>query len=58
MKIQRMKENKNRIWEAYQKEIADNNYYFARSCIRQNFFSGSRRSFLKNYQAGGRQKYL
>jgi heterodisulfide reductase subunit B len=42
-----MKENKNRIWEAYQKEIADDHYYFARSCIRQNFFPAAEDLFLK-----------
>lgn len=42
-----MKETKNRIWEAYQKEIADDNYYFARSCIRQNFFPAAEDLFLK-----------
>lgn len=29
---------KNEIWAAYQKEIAIDHYYFARSCIRQNIF--------------------
>ena len=33
-------------WTDYQKEIADNNYYYARSCIRQNFFPGSEKAFL------------
>ena len=33
-------------WTEYQKEIADNDYYYARSCIRQNFFPGSERAFL------------
>jgi len=33
-------DKKNEIWSAYQKDIADDHYYFARSCIRQNF-SGS-----------------
>ncbi|MBN1157795.1 MAG: heterodisulfide reductase subunit B [Bacteroidales bacterium] len=44
-----MKENnKTRIvWREYQKEIADNNYYYARSCIRQNFFPGSEEAFIK-----------
>ncbi|MGV8091225.1 MAG: heterodisulfide reductase-related iron-sulfur binding cluster [Mangrovibacterium sp.] len=42
-----MKENKNRIWEAYQKEIANDHYYFARSCIRQNFFPAAEDLFLK-----------
>lgn len=33
-------------WTDYQKEIADNDYYYARSCIRQNFFPGSEKVFL------------
>ena len=33
-------------WSEYQKDIADNNYYYARSCIRQNFFPGSEAAFL------------
>jgi heterodisulfide reductase subunit B len=37
---------KKRIWKDYQKEIADNDFYYARSCIRQNFFPGSERAFL------------
>ena len=31
----------------YRKEIADDHYYYARSCIRQNFFPGSEVTFLK-----------
>lgn len=34
-------------WTDYQKEIADDNYYYVRSCIRQNFFPGSETAFLK-----------
>ena len=30
----------------YRKEIADDKYYYARSCIRQNFFPGSEVTFL------------
>ncbi len=41
------KEGKQRIWNDYQKDIADDNYYFQRSCIRQNFFPGSEHAFLK-----------
>ena len=37
--------NKN-SWNDYQKNIADDNYYYARSCIRQNFFPGSEKVFL------------
>ena len=33
-------------WADYQKEIADDKYYFARSCIRQTFFPGSERAFI------------
>lgn len=42
-----MKNGKNPMWEAYQKEIADDQYYFARSCIRQNFFPAAEDLFLK-----------
>ncbi len=33
-------------WTNYQKEIPEDNYYYARSCIRQNFFPGSEEFFL------------
>lgn len=33
-------------WKNYQKDIADNNFYYGRSCIRQNFFPGSEKLFL------------
>lgn len=33
-------------WKDYQKDIADDKYYYARSCIRQNFFPGSEAAFL------------
>ncbi len=33
-------------WQEYSKEIADDHYYYARSCIRQNFFPGSEAAFL------------
>jgi len=42
-----MEEQKKRLWNKYQKEIADNHYYYARSCIRQTFFAGSETTFLK-----------
>ena len=41
-----MKTRKNEIWAAYQKEIADDHYYFARSCIRQNFFPAAENLYL------------
>jgi heterodisulfide reductase subunit B len=40
-------EGKKRIWSEYQKDIADDNYFFARSCIRQTFFPGSETTFLR-----------
>lgn len=38
---------KNKNWQAYQKDIADDHYYFARSCIRQNVFPAAEDVFLK-----------
>lgn len=43
-------EGKKRIWSEYQKEIADDHYYYARSCIRQNFFPASETIFLRIMQ--------
>jgi heterodisulfide reductase subunit B len=34
-------------WFDYQKHIADDDFYYVRSCIRQNFFPGSEYTFLK-----------
>lgn len=39
-------EGKKRIWSDYQKEIPDDNYYYVRSCIRQNLFPASEWAFL------------
>jgi heterodisulfide reductase subunit B len=39
-------EGKKRIWEEYQKDIADDNYFYVRSCIRQTFFPGAETAFL------------
>lgn len=41
-----MKLRKNEIWAAYQKEIAKDRYYFARSCIRQNIFPAAENLYL------------
>jgi len=41
---------KERIWEKYQKEIPLNDYYYARSCIRQNFWPGSEQTFIRILQ--------
>jgi heterodisulfide reductase subunit B len=40
-------DGKQHVWKEYQKEIPDDNYYYARSCIRQNFFPASEETFLK-----------
>ncbi len=40
-------EGKKRIWQDYQKEIADDNFFYVRSCVRQSFFPGSETTFLK-----------
>ncbi len=39
-------ETKKRFWNEYQKEIADDHYFYERSCIRQTFFAGSEKAFL------------
>lgn len=39
-------EGKKRIWSEYQKEIPEDNYFYVRSCIRQNFFPASEKTFL------------
>ena len=36
-----------RYWNAYQKEIAEDQYFYERSCIRQTFFPGSEAAFLR-----------
>ncbi|MFA6128525.1 MAG: heterodisulfide reductase-related iron-sulfur binding cluster [Bacteroidales bacterium] len=35
-----------KYWKEYQKEIAGDNYFYVRSCIRQNFFPGAENLFL------------
>jgi heterodisulfide reductase subunit B len=35
------------IWREYQKEIADDHYYYVRSCIRNNFFPGAEEVLIK-----------
>lgn len=42
-----IQDGKKKVWCDYQKEIASDHYYYARSCIRQNFFPGSEETFLK-----------
>jgi heterodisulfide reductase subunit B len=40
-------EGKKAIWKEYQKAIADDKYYYVRSCVRQNFFPGAETTFLR-----------
>jgi len=40
-------EGKRHIWNEYQKEIAGDHYFYVRSCVRQNFFPGSEKTFLR-----------
>ena len=40
-------EIKKHFWNEYQKEIAQDDYFYERSCIRQTFFPGSEATFLK-----------
>lgn len=42
-----MIKTQNLNWEKYQKEIATDHFYFARSCIRQNFFPAAEDVFIK-----------
>ena len=43
-------EGKKQIWKDYQKEIAGDHYFYVRSCVRQNFFPGSEKTFLRILQ--------
>lgn len=36
-----------RDWNKFSKEIADDHYYYLRSCIRQNFFPGAEEALVK-----------
>ncbi len=49
-KLHLMNSLKSKVWSSFQKEIPDDNYYFARSCIRQNIFPASEEIFLKIVQ--------
>ncbi|MCI1779745.1 MAG: heterodisulfide reductase subunit B [Bacteroidales bacterium] len=40
-------EGKKKIWSEYQKDIPDDHYFYARSCIRQMFFTASEQAFLE-----------
>ena len=41
------KEGKRRIWSDYQKEIADDKFFYVRSCIRQTVFPGAEQTYLR-----------
>jgi len=38
---------KQAVWQEYQKEIANDRYFYVRSCVRQNFFPAAEWTFLK-----------
>jgi heterodisulfide reductase subunit B len=40
-------EGKRRLWMEYQKEVADDRFFYVRSCVRQNFFPASEKVFLQ-----------
>jgi heterodisulfide reductase subunit B len=40
------REENSKVWRDYQKEIADDHFFYVRSCIRQSFFPGSEQFFL------------
>lgn len=42
-----LEEGKHALWKEYQKEIADDRYFYVRSCVRQNFFPASETTFLR-----------
>ncbi len=41
------RDGKKIIWQQYQQEIAEDHYFYVRSCIRQNFFPGAEATFLR-----------
>jgi heterodisulfide reductase subunit B len=40
-------EGKKRLWQEYQKEIATDDFFYVRSCVRQNFFPAAEQAFLR-----------
>jgi heterodisulfide reductase subunit B len=42
-----IQEGKKRLWKEYQKEIGTDNFFYVRSCVRQNFFPAAEQTFLK-----------
>lgn len=39
-------EGKRNVWGNYQKSVAEDHYFYVRSCVRQNFFPASETAFL------------
>ena len=39
-------DGKRALWVDYQKEIAEDNYFYVRSCVRQSFFPGAEIAFM------------
>jgi heterodisulfide reductase subunit B len=39
-------EGKRALWKDYQKEIADDRFFYVRSCVRQSFFPGAEIAFM------------
>ena len=50
-------EGKRLIWNEYQKEIADDNYFYVRSCVRQNFFPAAEKTFLRYMKEFGKNVF-
>jgi heterodisulfide reductase subunit B len=50
-------EGKKAIWKDYQKEIADDKYFYVRSCVRQNFFPGAETTFINILNDLGKDIY-
>ncbi len=45
-----IEEGKKRLWQEYQKEIAVDNFFYVRSCVRQNFFPAAEQTFIRILQ--------
>jgi heterodisulfide reductase subunit B len=45
-------EGKHKLWKEYQKEIATDNFFYVRSCVRQNFFPAAEQTFLRILREG------
>lgn len=52
-----LQEGKKALWKEYLKEIADDRYFYVRSCVRQNFFPASETTFLRILEDLGKSVY-